>query len=248
MAWWGARMHRTPPPARPQLALFCDCEGHFAGEHAAPFADAGVERLLNLLASRHLHITFNVVAELCRSHRARIQRIAAAGHEIGCHGWRHERPRGLDRRGLEETLAQARGCYESLGLSVCGFRSPESAWSAALMRALPRHGFVWNAEGDRAAGPYRMGAVVRLPVTTDDWDLVDGSAEAGALLERWRLQLDARVRRGGVLCIGVHDWVVGRDGEFARRLEAWVDEVVQGKSAEVTTLCRVAHRVAVGSR
>lgn len=241
MAWWGARMRRLPPPRRPQLALFCDCEGHFAGDHAAPFAEAGVERLLNLLSPHGLHITFNVVAELCRAHPARIERIAAAGHEVGCHGWRHERPRGLDRRGLNEMLAGARRCYESLGLRVAGFRSPESAWSAALMRTLPRHGFVWNAEGDQAAGPYRIGDVVRLPVATDDWDLVDGSADAARLLEDWRKRLEHCVRRRGVLCIGVHEWVVGRDREFARLLEAWVEEVIRWNKLEVTTLGRLVN-------
>jgi peptidoglycan/xylan/chitin deacetylase (PgdA/CDA1 family) len=129
------------------------------------------------MAERNLKITFNVVADLCRTHSERVRRLAAAGHEIACHGWKHERPRGLDEAAIDRMLSQAATCFGELGLTPIGFRSPESAWSVLLLRRLTRFAYRWNAEGERFSRRYRIAPdLVRLPVRTDDWDLADGTA------------------------------------------------------------------------
>lgn len=225
----GAALHSLPAPAEPTCCLFCDFEGHFAGKAGAEFADPGTDRLLSLLDKLKLRITFNVVADLCRSHPQRVARIRDAGHEIACHGYRHERPRDLPRTNLDNMLQDALDCFAELDTRPIGFRSPESAWCVPLLSALARHGFRWNAERDPAIRPYRISrGLIRFPVRTDDWDLTDDAASSDparairALLNKWTSHAQAGVYGSGLLIIGVHEWVFGlRDG-FDDALGGWI--------------------------
>lgn len=228
-AYAGSRLHSLPAPVEPACCLFCDFEGHFAGEEGAEFADPGTDRLLSLLDAHGLRITFNVVADLCRSHPQRVARIRDAGHEIACHGYRHERPRDLPRANLDNMLQGALACFAELGVRPIGFRSPESAWSVPLLPALARHGFRWNAERDPATGPYRISrGLIRFPVRTDDWDLTDRAASddpASAirlLLNKWTTHAQASTHRSGLLLIGVHEWIFGLRSGFDDALGTWL--------------------------
>src|SRR5436853_2896575 len=52
--------------------------------------EQSVDRLLALLGAHHARATFFVLGEVALLHPALVRRIAAEGHEIGCHGDRHE--------------------------------------------------------------------------------------------------------------------------------------------------------------
>jgi peptidoglycan/xylan/chitin deacetylase (PgdA/CDA1 family) len=243
---WAGRFRALAMPRDPtgvlRVGLFCDFEGHFAGPDADRYAERGTDRLVTLLAERNLKITFNVVADLCRSHSERVRRLAAAGHEIACHGWKHERPRGLDEAAIDRMLSQAAACFGELGLTPIGFRSPESAWSVLLLRRLTRFGYRWSAEGERFARRYRIAPdLVRLPVRTDDWDLADGTGSAANVLAKWRRYADeARSDGCGLLCLGVHEWIVGRDNAFAEGMAAVLDEWREQGSVRFCTLRELA--------
>jgi len=234
-------MPRTPAGAL-WLGLFCDFEGHFAGDDGDRYAERGTDRLLALLAQRGLKITFNVVADLCRTHPDRVRRVAAAGHEIACHGWKHERPRELGAFAIDRVLSQAAASFAELGLSPVGFRSPESAWSAPLVRRLARYGYRWNAEGERVSRRYRIvQGLVRLAVRTDDWDLADGTGRAADVIDKWRAFADAQLADGGgLLCLGVHEWIIGRDAAFTDGLTALIDEWQARGDIRIHTLREIA--------
>lgn len=246
VAAWGGRFRALKPPPGRGVALFCDCEGRHAGQVAASHADAGLSTLLEILRSRGQRITFNVVADLCNSHSHRLRNIIAAGHEVACHGLAHERPRELSRPQLKEMLAGAKRAFQAVGARPIGFRSPESAWSVPLLRELPRHGFAWNAERDPATRPYQISAaIVRVPVWSDDWDLVDGTidpqstAGPGALIEKWRA-IVARMTEGHAISIGLHEWVFGLCPGFADALGNFLDDLRRRDGVRVQTLGEMA--------
>lgn len=135
-------------------------------------------------------------------------------------------------------LARARACFADLKIEPVGFRSPQSAWSTKLLRHLPGHGFRWNAERDKAPLPYRIGReLVRVPVAADDWDLADGTSTTQDLLRKWTRLLG---NQNPVVCLGVHDWVVGQRADFPDALSNWLAEVQRSGTRRLRTLSEIA--------
>ncbi len=125
--------------------------------------------LLDLLDELALPATFFVEAVNCERHPAAVTTIAARGHEVAHHAWRHERWGELAPAREEAVLARGVAAFAALGLAVRGFRPPGGALrtaSAALLRA---HGLDWcSPEGTRAG--LLAGDVVSVPFR---WPLVD---------------------------------------------------------------------------
>ncbi len=238
LAWWGARFRRLPRRDEAVLGLFCDFEGHHAGPDGERYADRGTDVLMSLLERHRLRMTFNVVADLCRTHADRVRHVIDAGHEIACHGLRHRRPQDLSAAAIDEMLREAAQRFDALGVRACGFRSPQSGWSAVLLRGLAVHGYQWNAERDSAPSPYRiLPKLVRVGVTTDDWDLADGTGDAAALIAKWRRRVDAARQARQVVCIGVHEWIIGRDEGYAAAFDAFLGEM---SDSRIQTLGEIA--------
>ena len=99
--------------------------------------------LLGVLDREGLSATFFVEAINCELYPDALRSIAARGHELGMHGWRHEEWGGLsvDReRSLLERCARAFG---SLGLSVSGFRPPGGELTRSSVPLLRSVGVRW---------------------------------------------------------------------------------------------------------
>ena len=247
-AWWnrrarGARtfLGRTfgavAPPDRPTVCLFCDFEGHHAGEDAGRFADAGTDRLLAMANTHRLPITFNVVAALCTTHPHRVTRLRDAGCEIACHGWQHESPRSLSPTETHAMLTGAINAFAALDIQPTGFRSPRSAWTMSLMKLLPKFHLRWSAERDPSWHAYRIApTILRIPAKSDDWDLVDGTGDVASLFAKWDRLIDITRQRTGTIAIGIHEWIVGRNSQFAPRLEDWLSDLARDPTIR---LCRI---------
>jgi peptidoglycan/xylan/chitin deacetylase (PgdA/CDA1 family) len=84
--------------------------------------------LLALLARHDRRATFFVLGEVAAALPGRVREIAAAGHEVACHGYYHLRADQLSLRRFTRQLAAAKALLEDLvGAPVVGFRAPE--WS-----------------------------------------------------------------------------------------------------------------------
>jgi polysaccharide deacetylase family protein (PEP-CTERM system associated) len=113
------------------------------GQRYAERVPALVERYLGLLERRRMRCTFFTVGDVARRYPALVREVAAAGHEVACHGSHHIPLDRLDRasfsadleRNLED-LARA-GCGE-----VRGFRAPvhsltgRTGWAWEVMAEL----------------------------------------------------------------------------------------------------------------
>jgi peptidoglycan/xylan/chitin deacetylase (PgdA/CDA1 family) len=96
-------------------------------------------RLLDELDGRRLRATFFVEAINCEMYPAALREIAARGHELGVHGWRHEPWGQLPADRERELLTRADRAFRQLGLAPSGFRPPGgavTAQTAALLREL----------------------------------------------------------------------------------------------------------------
>ncbi len=127
-------------------------------------------RLLELLAALELRATFFVEAVNTREHSGAVRAIAAGGHEIGLHGWRHERWDELEPAREREILSRGLAAFAELGIEVNGFRPPGGGLTADSLRLLREAGIEWcSPEGGE---PRREAGVAIVPF---HWPLVDAT-------------------------------------------------------------------------
>ena len=136
------------------------------GRH--PSVTTVLPRLLDELDELGLRATFCVEALNCELYPEAVAGIAARGHEVGMHAWRHEEWSALDADREDELLRRGRTAFTALGLDVCGFRPPGGRLTAASPALLARHGFTWVSP--LGTQRRRDGALARVPFA---WGLVD---------------------------------------------------------------------------
>jgi len=87
--------------------------------------ELSVERTLQLLGTEGVLATFFVLGEVAEEHPEMVIRIAAAGHEIACHGYCHELVSRQGPREFRDDVHRARELLEDLtGRPVIGYRAP----------------------------------------------------------------------------------------------------------------------------
>jgi polysaccharide deacetylase family protein (PEP-CTERM system associated) len=80
--------------------------------------------LLDLLAARGIHGTFFVLGWIAERHPALIRRIAAAGHEIACHGFSHQLIYEQTPEEFRDETTRSKRTLEDLsGQAVNGYRA-----------------------------------------------------------------------------------------------------------------------------
>lgn len=84
-----------------------------------------MEQLLALLAEHGATGTFFVLGEIAERHPRVIRQVAAEGHEIACHGDRHDDVYRLSPREFRADIRRAKARIEDVvGGSVVGYRAP----------------------------------------------------------------------------------------------------------------------------
>jgi peptidoglycan/xylan/chitin deacetylase (PgdA/CDA1 family) len=143
---------------RPAAAISLDLDNKWSylKTHGDPswvefpsYLDLVVPRILALLKDRHLHITFFIVGQDAArdSHYRVLQSIATAGHEIGNHSFSHEPWLHLySDEAIDDEIADAdREIKLATGQRPVGFRGPGYSLSPAVIRALTRRGYLYDA-------------------------------------------------------------------------------------------------------
>jgi peptidoglycan/xylan/chitin deacetylase (PgdA/CDA1 family) len=136
-------------------------EGEPLGEHFS--VRECLPELLALLAREDLRATFFVEGLNGGLYPDALAGLRAAGHEVACHGWRHESWREVGDR-ERELLARAR---DALG-APAGFRPPGGRLNAGTPELLRELGFRYCSPAGSRAG--RLDGVATLPFR---WTLID---------------------------------------------------------------------------
>jgi peptidoglycan/xylan/chitin deacetylase (PgdA/CDA1 family) len=136
------------------------------GRH--PSVTEALPRLLDELDAHELSATFFVEGLNCELYPDAVREIAARGHEVGMHGWRHESWGELAPARERELLLRADGAFRALGLSPRGFRPPGGTGTAQTPALLRELDYTWWSP---VVGDARGLAGLRdVPF---EWDLVD---------------------------------------------------------------------------
>lgn len=153
------------------------------------FGAVAVRRILALLATHNIPATFFIPGHTAETYPDLTRQIAAAGHEIGHHGYLHERPGDLSLAEERAVLVRGLEALESVaGIKPVGYRSPSWDNTAHTVDLLMEHGFryesslmaddftpYWCRTGDviQRDGPYLFGQEVDLVEMPVSWILDD---------------------------------------------------------------------------
>lgn len=112
----------------------------YAGPLDPPRAPKITRDVIAFLAERGVRGTFFVVGELAQQHPDLVRDIAAAGHEIGLHAFRHEPLPSLEPGTFRTDSIRGKALLEDLcGSEIVGFRAPQfslvesTVWAAEIL-------------------------------------------------------------------------------------------------------------------
>jgi peptidoglycan/xylan/chitin deacetylase (PgdA/CDA1 family) len=202
------------------------------------FGLVGAARVLDLLARHGIRSTWFIPGLTLATYPDACKAVAAAGHEIGHHGWRHIPPASLSRSEEERELVRGNEAIERIaGRPARGYRSPAWDLSPHTIGLLLEHGFRYDSSlmghdhapylartGDRVDpdrgvefGPET--ALIELPIswTLDDYPHFEfgrrqGLLPAEGVLRNWvdDFRYMTQIAERGVLTYTFHPFVIGR--------------------------------------
>lgn len=180
----------------------------------------GVWRILDVLGEIGTTATFFVPGAVAAAYPDAVAGIVAAGHEVGLHGYLHERVEELGADELAEVMDRSVVALRDAGAGgPFGYRSPSWEMTPAAWRVLRQAGIRYDSSLMGADVPYTMEGIVEVPV---DWSLDDAvfyrftpgtqraPVPADMLAGAWSAELESARRFGTLVVLTMHPWMSGR--------------------------------------
>ena len=188
----------------------------------------GLPRILSLLRTAEIHASFFIPAWVATTYPDSVKAIAAAGHEVGCHGDVHERVTELDAAAERAILDRSLSVLTPLaGRRPVGYRAPAWQLSPHTLGLLVAAGFEYSSNMMDRLSPYVHPAaagrsLVEIPVS---WVLDDAPyflftgqralQPPGPVLQGWLTELEGITAAGGVTTFTFHPQIIGRPSRLA---------------------------------
>ncbi|WP_102960824.1 polysaccharide deacetylase family protein [Mangrovicella endophytica] len=222
-------------------------------------ARVAVPRIAAIWKHYGIRQTMFVPGWCIETYPAAVEALLEGGHEIGHHGWLHERPNQLSRDDEEAVLLRGiEAIRAATGKPPTGYRCPSGAFSEHTLDLLLANGFRYDASLGGDDVPYLVeganGArLVELPSdhSLDDWPQYVNMKEFGwsmpiqspaRAMEVFRADFDAAWEHGGVWAAIWHPFVSGRLARAAAMVE--LIEYMQAKGGVwFATLSEIAAHV-----
>jgi peptidoglycan/xylan/chitin deacetylase (PgdA/CDA1 family) len=185
-------------------------------------ARVGVPRILDLLKAEQVPATFFIPGWVVEKHTAACRTIRDAGHEIGHHGYLHERAKAEEPDKERQAFALGMKALDAgLGIKPSGYRSPGWDLSPITLDLVKQHGMFYSSNLMDDVFPYVHGgtSVVELPV---QWDLDDAPFfmfhptflnrpmnTPDAIFGVWRDEFLGMYEWGGLFNLTCHPQVIG---------------------------------------
>jgi peptidoglycan/xylan/chitin deacetylase (PgdA/CDA1 family) len=183
----------------------------------------GVPRLLGLLDHLDVPATFFVPGYIVDHHPRMVDAIVASGHEIGLHGYLHEKLAGLSESTEEAILLRCLSLLEQrIGVRPSGYRAPwfeTNPWTADL---LARNGLSYCASEMGDDVPYQHpNGLVEIPGQwmLEDWEQFAFNADprwgstpenCAKVFDLWWREFEAMHDFGCCFVLTLHPWLCGR--------------------------------------
>ena len=186
----------------------------------------GVPRILEILSRNEVPATFFVPAVTALLYPDEQRRIVAEGHEIGIHGWIHERNSVLPIEAERDLMLRSADTLESVcGVRPVGMRTPSWDFSPNTLTLVREMGLIYDSSLMADVDCYELlengepTGVVELPVEwiRDDAVYFNMNRFSGlrphtapeAVFDIFRREFEAAYREGGLFQLTMHPHVIG---------------------------------------
>jgi peptidoglycan-N-acetylglucosamine deacetylase len=189
-------------------------------------ARAGLPRILKLLGRYAIPASFYIPAVSALLHPDDVRRIAEAGHEVGLHGWIHERNSSLAEADERQLTHRAAAVLEQLaGRPPVGLRTASWDFSEATLKIIRDMRLLYDSSLMGDDEPYELmeegepTGIVELPVEwiKDDYpyfgmdrlSTVRPHTAPSLVGEIWRREFDGAYVEGGLFLLTMHPHIIG---------------------------------------
>ncbi len=189
-------------------------------------ARVAIPRLVRIWKHFGIRQTVFVPGWCVETYPEAIELLLKDGHELGHHGWLHERPNQLSRDDEELVLKKGMDAIKAAsGKPPSGYRCPSGAYSEHTLDLLIENGFTYDASLGGDDVPYlvegKAGRLVELPSdhSLDDWPQYVNMKEFNMgmtiqspqrAMDVFRADFDAAWAHGGLWAAIWHPFVSGR--------------------------------------
>jgi peptidoglycan/xylan/chitin deacetylase (PgdA/CDA1 family) len=200
-------------------------QGEYGSRVASP-------RILALLARHAIPATFFMPAVSALLHPEEVRSYVDAGHEVGIHGWIHERNMRLSPADERELTLRAADTLERLtGQRPVGIRTPSWDFSDATLSVILELGLLYDSSLMADDEPYEVLAdgkptgLVEIPVewirddapyfNFDRYTAIRPYTVPRDVLSIWRDEFDAAYAEGGLFQLTMHPHISGHRSRLA---------------------------------
>jgi peptidoglycan-N-acetylglucosamine deacetylase len=181
----------------------------------------GIYRILDLLRKWNIQATFFVPGYIAEHYPKAIQAITADNHEIGLHGYVHEKVDELSVEEVEKTIVDAKAVIENMiQKPVKGYRSPSWEMTHETIDLLKKHKLTYDSSLMGYDHPYSMDGLTEIPVQwlLDDaifYRYVGGGGQNPPVnpkdvIDSWKQEFYGLKQYGGLFLLTMHPWISGR--------------------------------------
>jgi peptidoglycan/xylan/chitin deacetylase (PgdA/CDA1 family) len=186
----------------------------------------GVPRILNILKHHEVPASFYVPAVTALLYPEEQQRVIAEGHEIGIHGWIHERNSVLPYAAEKDLMQRSSDVLEKItGVRPVGMRTPSWDFSPNTLALTRDMGLLYDSSLMADVDCYELlldgedTGVIELPVEwiRDDAVYFGMNRFAGLrpytppadVFDIFKREFDAAYKEGGLFQLTMHPHIIG---------------------------------------
>lgn len=211
---------------RAPLDIVAQSRGRFAPNVAIP-------RILDMLDRLEIKSTFFTPGWTVDQFTDSVEEIVSRGHELGAHGYLHERLAEISMEAEEQAFRRGLAAFEKVGVRPEGFRAPYWLISERTINLVKRLGFRYDSNFMDNDMPYMLRlrgedtGLVELPVEwmLDDWPQFDTERRAPDEVYRlWKPEFEGIHELGRYFGLTCHPQAIGRISRL-KMLERLLEEM-----------------------